>query len=284
MRTTIIRAVIGFSLLSCSAAFAAPFAYTVDGDTTPSPLYKIDLATNAFSSVGVITGHELESLSFGSGQVLYGVDNGSGELITVDVNTAAPTVVGPLGVSVTDPGMAYCSDNGIMYLASEGGEFYSIDLATGTATLLGSDGNYRPTGMTCTTGGILYAIDDDQDSLFTVDRNTGMATLVGPLGVDIADGGLGRNGSQLLMVADESPTNLYEVNSATGAASIIVELDSGNLGLEGLSVDTEGDDPGNAAPALPATAIPTVSTWGLLLMISGMMLMGLFAFNPGRRD
>lgn len=269
----LIGAIASLGLLGFSSAQAAPFAYSADGDANPSTLYRIDLTTNAISTVGTITGFEVESLSFGPGPVLYGIDEDGSQLLSINTSTAAPTVVGALGASVSDPGMAYCTDNSTMYLASEDGELYTINLSTGAATLVGTDATYSPTGMTCSTGGVLYVIDDSDDNLYTVNRGTGTSTLVGSLGVSISDGGMARNGSQLLMVSDNSPTNLYQVNPSTGAASIIVELDSSSLSLESLSVDTEATAPASS----PAVPTPALSVWGLPLLIALMPVIGLFA-------
>ncbi len=273
MATCLISAIICLSLLGFSTAQAAPFAYTADGDTDPSTLYRIDLATNAISTIGTITGNEVESLAFGPGPVLYAIDGSGSQLISVNTSTAVPSVVGALGVTVTDPGMAYCTDNSTMYLASEGGELYTVNLSTGAASLAGTDATYSPTGMTCTTSGVLYVIDNSSENLYTVNRSTGASTLVGSLGITINDGGLAHNGSQLLMVSDDSPTNLHQLNPSTGTASIIVELDAGELSLESLSVDTEGTAPASSLPI----ATPALSVWGLPLLIALMPIIGLFA-------
>ncbi len=278
MLACLISAIASLSLLGFSTAQAAPFAYSADGDTDPSTLYRIDLATNAISTIGTITGNEVESLAFGPGPVLYGIDESGSQLLSVNTSTAAPSVVGALGASVQDPGMAYCTDNSTMYLASEDGELYTVNLSTGSAALVGTDATYGPTGMACTTSGILYVIDNSSENLYTVNRSTGVSTLVGSLGISINDGGLAHNGSQLLMVSDDTPTNLYQINPSTGAASIIVELNAGSLSLESLSVDTEGTAPTSSAPI----ATPALSVWGLPLLIALMPIIGLFA-NRRRR-
>lgn len=270
MKNRVLVVILGFFLFSGLAVQAAPFAYTADGDTVGGNLYRIDLASNTLTTVGAITGTEIEGLAFGPGPVLYGIVEGGTDLLSLNTTTAAVSVVGALGVSVDNHGMSYCQDTSSMYLANDGGELYTVNLATGAATLVGIDLNYFPTALTCTQAGVLFAISDFSDSLYTVNRTTGQATLVGALGINIADGGLARNGTQLIMVSDNSPANLYQLNPTTGVASLITQLNAGGLNLESLSVDSEVNA---VLPAAPEK-IPTLSLWAFPILISFLMLVG----------
>lgn len=269
-RTTMVLAL---GLTISFAAQASPFAYVVDGDTTPGNFYRIDLADNTITLLGQVnTGADVEASSFGpGGTTLYVFADGDDTLYTVDISTGNATSVGPLGVDVNDPGMAFCPDDGIMYLVSEEGDLYSLNLTNGAGTLIGSGGPYGPTALACTATGTLYAVSDADDQLYTVDRTTGAATVVGPLGVDISDAGLGLNGGTLLLVTDDLPTNLYQVNIGTGAATVLAVLDAGELSLESMAVDEEA-----AGGPITPTSIPTLSTWGMIFMSSLLALLALF--------
>lgn len=269
-RTTIVFAL---GLAISFAAQASPFAYVVDGDNTPGNFYRIDLADNTITLLGQVnTSADVEASSFGpGGTTLYVFADGDDTLYTVDIATGNATTVGPLGADVNDPGMAFCPDDSIMYLVSEEGDLYSLNLSTGAGTLIGGGGGYGPTALACTTTGTLYAVSDDDDQLYTVDRATGAATVVGPLGISISDAGLGLNGSTLLLVTDNAPTNLYQVDTSTGAATIVAVLDAGELSLESMAVDEEA-----AGGPIAPTSIPALSTWGMIFLSSLLALLALF--------
>ena len=64
---------------------------------------------------------------------------------------------------------------------------YTVDPATGAATLVGVLGTNEPSGL-ASHAGTLYMVDLGTDSLYTVDPATGDATLVGVLGTNAAPG------------------------------------------------------------------------------------------------
>lgn len=269
MKPLIAMGLLALGFVVAASAIARPFAYSGDGDTVGGNLYRIDLATNAVTIVGPMPGVKLEGLSFGpGGTTLYGFDDEADNIYAIDKNTGAPTLIGALGADESDVGMAFCPDNGTMYILGESGSLYRVNLATGAGTLIGSGSSYGPTALSCTASGTLYAVSDSTDSLYRVDRTTGAETLVGPLGVDISDAGLGSDGSRLLMVDDGAPTVLYQINTTTGAATQIAVLSADDLSFESMAVDEEAAGGPIATPA--TQAIPTLSEWGLILM-SGLL-------------
>ena len=105
----------------------------------------------------------------------------------------------------------------------------TIDVNTGAAAAsvgpLGSAGRrrFRPR---VSASGVLYGAayrDGQADQLVTIDIMTGAATLVGPLGTNVptpAVGGLEFDpASGILYYSDN--TNLYSVNTSSGAALLI---------------------------------------------------------------
>ena len=267
-------------LFAATPAASAPFAYAADGDTSGgnAKLYRIDLANNTLSEVGVLAGVEqLEALSFGPGGILYGYEDVNKRLVRINTATAAVTVIGSIGVAgdADDPGMAFCPDNQTMYLLTEQGNLYTINLSTAAATLVGNGGDYGPTGLSCDRSGVLYAVSDDTNSLYTVNRVNGASTLIGPLGKSISDAGLAHDGTRLLMVYDEGgTTRLWQLNTSTGAATPIATLITGTeISLESLALDIE------AAPPV-VQPIPTLSEW-MMMLLAG--LIGIVAFGSLRR-
>jgi len=72
---------------------------------------------------------------------LYATNIGTDRLYTVDRVTGAMTMIGPLMTALNSSGLAYDTDNGLMYLIDGTSDnLYTVDLATGAATVVGSTG------------------------------------------------------------------------------------------------------------------------------------------------
>jgi hypothetical protein len=105
-------------------------------------------------------------------------------------------------------------------------------------------------GMTCSPDGTLYAIgqgdptNHDFNSLYTVDRKTGLATLIGSTGVKDQE----PNFSGFLMALAFAPdgelygvnvSTLFRVNRKNGAATKVVNM-LGVVSVMGLAIDEDG--------------------------------------------
>ena len=125
--------------------------YAVTGDFGSDPnatgsLYEIDVTTPSATLVGSLTGSDiLLDAAFDDSGTLYGIDRDTDELFEIDTATGAATLVGGLGFDTNfDTGMSFDTLSGDMYffgLRSVAGgnfaaEWYTVDLATGTATLV----------------------------------------------------------------------------------------------------------------------------------------------------
>jgi hypothetical protein len=148
----------------------------------------IDLTTGAFISIND---------QGGSGfWAALAADPAANLLYTVDLaqSTFPLLSVTPLGVisTIGDTnqfigGLAFDSDSNVLY-GADGTSLYTIDTATGAATLVGITGisNSSPGLAFDTESDILYlnvgGSDPNADNLYQVDTGTGLATLVGPNG------------------------------------------------------------------------------------------------------
>lgn len=125
-----------------------------------------------------------------TGQTLYAIDNTSRELGTYDLTSGAfITITTVSGIPVADniSGLTIDPQTGTAYVSGLSTEMtlYTMDLATGVATTIGSD----PTvtlliDIAIGPQGIIYGHDIGTDSIYTIDKTTGAATLVGLTGVD----------------------------------------------------------------------------------------------------
>jgi len=80
-----------------------------------------------------------------------------------------------------------------------------------------------------------YSIGADSQ-LYRIDPRTGVATLIGPLGVSARFQGLALSLNRVLYAVEESYDRLYRVDASTGAATLIGDLDVPVWGL-GLAFD-----------------------------------------------
>ncbi|HUT92028.1 MAG TPA: GEVED domain-containing protein, partial [Thermoguttaceae bacterium] len=160
----------------------------------------------------------------GSG-VLYDVDTATGEATNPrDTGLGADSSVGiaadPTGLLYTLTGSAAADPNVL----------YTIDPVSGAATRVG------PTGVSVSDGGgtllervgadldfdptsgILYGVSSAGTvELFTIDVNTGAASVVGEIDIDASVTSMAFDGAGGLYVRADSPDELYEVDKATGA-------------------------------------------------------------------
>jgi Ca2+-binding RTX toxin-like protein len=221
-----------------------------DGD---DQLYSIDLATGAETAIGPTGFGDIEGLSFDANGTLYGVNDPTDELVTCSVTTGACQVVGPLNVTFTDMGLTF-DRAGNLWMSTDAPSpetFYRVDPATGQATAIGPQGQ-EVTGLAA-SGSTIYGLGgDNTDNLVRIDPATGAATTVGPLGtVTVSDGGIDFQGTTLYGIEDGG--DLFTINLATGAATIVAPVDPGFESLATINhefcqgqqatlVGTSGDD------------------------------------------
>jgi DNA-binding beta-propeller fold protein YncE len=190
--TTGAKTLIG--VVSANAATTAGLAYdratgTIYLTSTGNDsVYELDLATGTATLIGAygdaaIVMHGLEWDS--STGTLYGVSSHNNGLYSISTTTGAATLIGtsPL-TSFTNLG--YNSDTGVMYATNSATpeNFYSMDLATGTPTLIGPlSGPLNPNGLAYDwDNGLMYMVDNNTDTLYTIDMGTGLATGIGSTG------------------------------------------------------------------------------------------------------
>ena len=147
----------------------------------------------------------------------------------VDLNSGAFTLIGNMGNGGYD-GLAVA--NGTLY-TEQNGLLYSVNTANANLTLIGGvtgTPNLATFGST-TTG--LYGLGStgslDVATLFSINPQTGAMTAIGPLGASAVPNGQGYYarlsvGSSTLYM--EFNSNLYTINTTTGAATQVGTTDS----------------------------------------------------------
>jgi hypothetical protein len=173
-------------------------------------------------------------------------------LIAIDLQARTVRVIGDIGIP-TDASLAFCRPGGVPYTITNiflpTAQLATLKLGTGAATLVGSPVVQALSimGMTCSSNGTLYAVgqyntkDPNYNSLYTVNRQTGLASLIGSLGVS----GGSPPGNDFVMALAFAPdgtlyganvSTLLRLNPSTGQATKVVDF-SGVTSVMGLAID-----------------------------------------------
>jgi hypothetical protein len=94
--------------------------------------------------------------------IAYGIDSVDNNLYSIDLSTGATTIIGPTGVSCEYAGMVYDKEYDVLYLAAYAGvgKFYTVDVTTGHATLVGTfENGDEVEGLAIPHDGVFYQYD-----------------------------------------------------------------------------------------------------------------------------
>jgi len=194
-------------------------------------------------------------------------------LYTVDLATAAPTLIGPLSGLIFD---ITIDNSGLMYgIDVDGDALVAIDKTSGATQPIGSIGFDAVFGQALDFDrqtGILYLAStpgDEVGNFYTVDPSTGAATLVGPLAGELDTMAVAKSGAACATPAD-TPWLGYDVTSGTVApdpdqtnpATVNVSFDATNLapGTYTANLCVYSNDLSHSRVAIPVNL--TVSSGG----------------------
>jgi hypothetical protein len=163
------------------------------------------------------------------------VGDGSGNLGTVDVGTGAVSVLGNMGVAMTD--IAFDASGNLWGISFS--NLYSIDKNTAAVTDVGAHSLSTGAKNSLVFGadGTLYAANS---SLYSLNTGTGASTLIGGGGGYSSSGDLAFIGGDLFLSSSGSGGDwLYELSTTTGAGTAIGAM--GYTGVYGLATDNNAD-------------------------------------------
>ena len=176
--------------------------------------------------------------AFGSDpNVLYGIYETL--LYSIDPTTGAHTLLGDLGTGTGFTGLSWDPVTGRFYgttSACAGSSLYIVDVNTVTATFVGNiAGQDCVIAVGFAPDGTLYGYDIVLDQGIRIDKNTGVATVLGPIGFD-ANFGQGMdydpNMGTMYLSAFNNATfqaELRSFNTATGSTTFL-----GKIGAPGV--------------------------------------------------
>jgi hypothetical protein len=194
------------------------------GADTTSDLYAIDPATGDLTVIGPI-GYAITGLVYdATTDTLFGsTSNNSAasprSLITIDRNTGAGTLVGPMGL-VRPAGDIACSPSGVLYGWRSGifSCLVSIDKVTGAGTTIGSTVVFG--GVIEFVGNVLYRIGQAPgEFVATVNLSTGVLTNVVVMSGEtpISSGASYHDGTMYLCGSGR----LYTIDLVTGVVTLV---------------------------------------------------------------
>lgn len=158
--------VIALVLGVCTGRFAAAGNLVYFHDTgaggSPRELYSFDPSTSLSTLRATMTGAQrffsLEKRP--SNDAIYAIEQGTGALYTIDVDTGVATFIASTGLaSIGD--IAFDPTSGVLYGLGRNFPFslYTINPSTGASILVGNIGHEVRTGLACSGTGQLYAAE-----------------------------------------------------------------------------------------------------------------------------
>jgi len=307
-----------YALLLLVSLFAinangAPMAYSVNSDSgndlTDDSLYLIDLATGDDQRrgelfTGVAVRSDTEGLAFAPDGTLWGIDDESLTLFPINTVSGAISfkednlLTGISSRGSNDFGMTFSCDNSLYITSVVTGTLYQVDLDSRNATAKGTLGANisaiaaigNPTRLYGLGNGQFEDGTTDSPDLYTIDVNTGVATLIGPLGSvagEYNQGGLAFDSDGILWaitdrriingeIADLS-SQILRIDVETGTATLV--SNTSEVGFESLAIGPPTAcsiaPPPRVADDEALPRIPTLNQTGRLLAIFFLMLAGM---------
>jgi hypothetical protein len=281
-------------LFVSTSVLADPFGYVVNSDgpdfDTVDSLYRVNLATGQATRIGPVGFADVEGLAISPTGVLYGVDDGSKTLITINTQTGAGTAVagrrGNLGLSgqgvgtfdSLDFGLAFTCDGALWVSSDSTNRVWHVDPATGVASGVINVG-HPISGL---AGGVdLFGVTGERSpaTLTEIDTQEGMSIkVIGGLGSNLQfdDVGLDFDADGMLWAVvdytqqgSEQPSDIFRVSARNGAASLIAQTIPG---VESLAIApptcTNGQQ--QASVIVPTLSARSLAGLALVLLLFGV--------------
>jgi hypothetical protein len=136
--------------------------------------------------------------------------------------------------------------DGTTFYGNSAAELFTLDISTGELTLVGAYNNPDLGGIVSIAAdgnGNLFGVDLGEDVLYAIDKETGTATTIGPMGenfIIIQDIAFDKT-TNILYFAGQTyggESGLYVINTQTGEAVLTAPL-QGNLHISALAIPSE---------------------------------------------
>jgi len=309
-----------YALLMVVSLFAvsangAPVAYSVNSDSldssTTDSLYEIDLATGADQRkgklfTGISTPLDTEGLAFDPDGTLWGVDDDSLKLFPINTSTGGISFSKQLpltGFSTgggNDFGMTFSCDNTLYVSTVRTQSLHRVDQTNGNSQVIGSIGALganisaiaaygNPTKLYGLGNGQFQDGSTDSPNLYSINPDTGGASLIGPLGAQAGDynqGGLAfDNLGGLWVITDRGiinntlanlPSQILSIDPGTGNATLVGN--TSEVGFESLAIAPPSGC-SSQEDIIDDPRIPTLSPAGRVVTIFVLLLAGMISLR-----
>jgi hypothetical protein len=226
MKRASARSVVGAILLS-GLSLLMPLA----GHAASTQLWVSDSSGN-LGRVNTLTGNATVVGNMGVTMTDIAFDSGGNlygisfsDLYSINSETAAASLIGSLGLD--DANSLTFSADDTLYLARDefNSDLRTVDILTGTTTAIGLTGQDSAGDLAFNDGGLYMSTSDS--NLAEIDVGTGAGTVIGGFGVNDVFGLATMGDGQLYGVAD---TSIYWINTGNGAATFLTEFGGQGLG------------------------------------------------------
>lgn len=230
------------------------FGYNAYGFAAPLGPFKMFLNSPVLTNLAPdpFSANFVAGASFAVDGILYGVRFGSNYLVKIDTSTGTITYIGYSGPGT---GMAYDWNTNTMYMMTynTASRLNTVNLSTGMLTPIGQFFQDKLVDISCSNSGEIYGIDIDNDFLVSINKKTGMVTLIGYIGFDA-------NYSQGMSWDHSTDSCFYaSYNNVTNQCEMRrVNLQTGETTMM-YSIDAEVDGfaiPGSPGPQILHTPLP----------------------------
>lgn len=303
-------------LLAHAVAWAQPAGLAVNsrGFTAEEDihvLWRVDLSSGQVERIGQTGFIDMEGLALDAEGTLYGADDESKTLVTINVNSGFSSPVGGLrnnmGMPLAQPmdfGMTFTCDGELLVSSDTERSLFSASLDTGRLQRIGQAGSLdAPITDLASWGGQVYGIGQglagedgmfttDAPNLYRIDPVNATAEFIGSLGEAVlpyANAGLAfDDAGNLWAITDRRANGIPDIESEilridleTGRAQ--KTADAGLVGFESLAIAPPGGCDPDTGTLPDPEIIPTGSPLGLAIMALLMLMASWWTLYPRQR-
>lgn len=205
-----------------AAALSSDGRYLYGVNSIKNHLFRYDTLTQDVVVVGNLEAGnvKISCLDFNYHGVLWGADEKGDRLFTIDPATGQATEQFDLGMNLKSGGCAFGAD-GKLYMVSNNnakgkGALWVINTQTQSVGMVSSISEKEyVTGLAFDSDGQLLASGNKKDSLWDIDRNTGVGIKIGDFGSPHNDGDLATAASQSLRLTNVVTTTYAGGNTTS---------------------------------------------------------------------
>jgi sugar lactone lactonase YvrE len=193
------------------------------------------------------------------------VPDGQDQLFTVNPATGSTTLVGHFGFNPNMDwidALAFDPSTDTLFGVSNLNVLYSINQATGAATVIASTHHFSPfSALACDNSGTLFGETGDdimgRPALVEINKTTGAITVRAHLATDVNDIAVRPEDNVMFgtMPGSAGNASLYTINPTTGAMTFVGRTGAGVTGVSGLAFSALPEPVSSSALALAGVAL-----------------------------